>query len=92
MSNGRKAWYRCGEDPHVTEAAWIQARAEGRYPYTRRSLKRDVYGSTRYSQQRAIEKAREAGERLAADLTRLQQDFPSGFGCFAAEVRAWSTG
>ena len=81
-----EAWYRCGEDPHVTEAAWIQARAEGRYPYTRRSLKSDVYGSTRYSR---LERAREAGDRLAVDLSRLQQDFPSGFGTLYAEVSTW---
>jgi hypothetical protein len=28
-----EAWYRCGHDPHVTEAAWIQALQVNKYPY-----------------------------------------------------------
>jgi hypothetical protein len=28
-----KAWYRCGVDPHVNEAAWILAMASQKFPY-----------------------------------------------------------
>ena len=30
-----EAWYRCGLDPHVTEAAWITGLPSGPFPYTR---------------------------------------------------------
>lgn len=33
-----EAWYRCGVDPHVTEAAWILAVQEKSFPYTKASL------------------------------------------------------
>lgn len=40
-----EAWFRCGVDPHVSEAAWVQSLQANSFPFTTRSLKRDVYGS-----------------------------------------------
>ena len=33
-----EAWYLCGQDPQVTELAWMDGQALGRAPYTRRDL------------------------------------------------------
>jgi hypothetical protein len=81
-----EAWYRCELDPHVMEAAWIQALQSGNYPYTKRSLKQDVYGAVRTPKMnRAVEEAR----RLAQNLAELETWFPNGFGALARDVRGW---
>src|SRR5712671_1321478 len=44
-----EAWLLCGEDPHVTEAAWINALKQGRQatmPYTKNALKQQLYGTS----------------------------------------------
>ena len=82
-----EAWYRCGLDPHVTEAAWIASLSSGPFPYTTRGLKEVVYGTSRPSllmeTQRAIEEAR----RLIQNLPLLEQCFPTGFGALAIAAR-----
>jgi hypothetical protein len=40
-----EAWYLCGHDPTVTEAAWINSHNSGQRPYSRQELKLRVYGS-----------------------------------------------
>lgn len=83
-----EAWYRCGVDPHVTEAVWAQALQSGSYPYTKTTLKQVVYGTkrpTRSRQERAIEEAR----RLGQNVSKLEEWFPSGFGALARDVRSW---
>lgn len=84
-----EAWYRCGLDPHVTEAAWIAGFPPGRFPYTTRSLKEDVYGTSRPSLDLETRHATEEARRLVQDLQLLEQCFPTGFGALARDVRSW---
>ncbi len=84
-----EAWYQCGRDPHVTEAAWIAGLSSGRFPYTTSRLKEDVYGTSRPSLELETRCATEEARRLVQDLPLLEQCFPTGFGALAREVRNW---
>ena len=84
-----EAWYRCGLDPHVTEAAWIAGLPSGRFPYTTRSLKEDVYETSRPPLDLETRRATEEARRLTQDLPLLEQCFPTGFGALARDVRNW---
>lgn len=86
---GIEAWYRCGLDPHVTEAAWIQALQSRTYPYTKNSLKRDVYGTDRPSLDLETQRAVEEARRLVRNLPVIEGLFPNGFGVLARGVRSW---
>lgn len=85
-----EAWYRCGVDSRVTEAAWIQKLQSGKCKYSRESLKRDVYGTDRPSIGMEITFAEKAASQLVNHLSILEEFFPNGFGPFAREVRSWS--
>ncbi len=82
-----EAWYLCGRDAAVTEAAWVEGQATGRVPYTRAQLKWRVYGTDRPSLPLEIRCALEEVRRLGPDLRRLEYDFP-GFAALAADLRA----
>jgi len=82
-----EAWYLCGRDASVNEAAWILGLKTGRRPYTRAELKVRVYGTDRPSlPQQTVCAVREA-ERQRNDTRRLEHDFP-GFAALAADLRA----
>ena len=82
-----EAWYLCGRDASVSEAAWLEGQAAGRPPYSRAELKWRVYGTDRPSLPFETECAlREVG-RQGRDLRRLENDFP-GFAALAADLRA----
>ena len=83
-----EAWYLCGLDEQVGEAAWLAARQSGRTPYTRRELKARVYGTDRPNLPQAIAHATAAARRHASDLRRLEYDFP-GFRHLAEDLRHW---
>lgn len=83
-----EGWYLCGRDPQVTEAAWQLGQESGQAPYTRRELKRRVYGTDRPSLQLETKHAVAAVRRHARDLRRLEHDFP-GFAALANDIRAW---
>jgi len=83
-----EAWYLCGIEESVSEAAWLTARAEGRTPYTRRELKFRVYGTDRPNLPQAVAHATSAARRHARDLRRLEFDFP-GFSLMADDLRGW---
>lgn len=84
-----EAWYLCGRDDSVSEAAWLAGRERGVAPYSRRDLKARVYGTDRpslpFETKRAIEEVR----RHRGDLRRLEADFPGGFGELARDLRRW---
>jgi hypothetical protein len=86
-----EAWYLCGEDPQVTELAWLEGQARGVAPYTRRELKWRVYGTDRPSLLFEIHRALASVRRHGGDLRRLEADFPNGFGAMAGELRGWPT-
>jgi hypothetical protein len=86
-----EAWYLLGHDPHVSEASWINARKQGRSPFSREELKRKVYGTDRPSLELEITRAKEEAERIVREgrLADLEQSFPGGFGVQAGDVRSW---
>ncbi len=84
-----EAWYLCGRDTSVTEAAWVNGQAAGRPPYTRRELKWRVYGTERPSLPLEIRRAVQEVTRQQGDLRRLENDFPQGFGSLARDLRSW---
>ena len=87
-----EAWYLCGQDPQVTELAWMEGLGSGRIPYTRRELKWRVYGTDRPGLGFEIERALECVRRHQRDPRRLEADFPHGFGALARDVRDWRNG
>lgn len=87
-----EAWYLCGRDPSVTEAAWVDGQAAGRLPYTRRELKWRVYGTERPALPHEIRRAVQAVSRHHGDVRRLENDFPQGFGALARDLRGWRKG
>ena len=84
-----EAWYLCGVDATVTEAAWINGRASGNPPYTRLQLKQRAYGTPipQLDQQRAV--AESHALRLSADLRLLDTWFPNGCGTMLDVIRGW---
>lgn len=85
-----EAWYLCGLDERVGEAAWSAQRFLGAPPYTRRELKALVYGTERPNLPQAVAAATTAARRHARDLRRLENDF-HGFAAFARDLRTWRT-
>jgi hypothetical protein len=85
-----EAWCRCGLDPHVSEATWVNARASGEPPpYDRKSLKRELYGTDRPSLDLESARMREETLRLALDLGSLRLLFPAGFGALDRALQTW---
>jgi hypothetical protein len=84
-----EAWYLCGQDPQVTELAWLEGQAQGAPPYTRRDLKWRVYGTDRPGLAFEIQRAVECVRRHQRDARRLEADFPHGFGALARDLRTW---
>jgi hypothetical protein len=84
-----EAWYLCGRDNSVSEAAWIDGRERGVPPYTRRELKWRVYGTERPSLPHETQRALEEVRRFRDDVRRLEADFPGGFGALARDLRSW---
>jgi hypothetical protein len=86
-----EAWYRCGVDSSVNEAAWIRALRSNEYTYDASRLKRDVYASDRPTLELARKVAVEQAQRLVGEgrLGLLEQLFPIGFGSLADAVRSW---
>ena len=85
-----EAWYLCGRDNSVTEAAWIEGQRKEHIPYTRRELKWRVYGTERPSLPIETERALQEVRRHRGDLRRLEHDFPIGFGFLAKDLRSWN--
>lgn len=84
-----EAWYLCGRDTSVTEAAWVKGQLDGRPPYTRRELKWRVYGTERPTLPHEMKRALQEVTRHHGDMRRLENDFPQGFGSLARDLRDW---
>ncbi len=84
-----EAWYLCGIDPEVGEATWQKCRDDDWCPFTRRDLKQRLYGTMRPTLALETEHAVAEAKRLAADLRRLENDFPVGFGNLARTAHEW---
>lgn len=87
-----EAWYLCGRDTSITEAAWLAGQESGRPPYTRRELKWRVYGTDRPTLPFEVKRAVQEVSRHRGDVRRLENDFPAGFGSLARDLRAWTIG
>jgi hypothetical protein len=84
-----EAWYLCGKNSQVGEAIWMGALQSRKPPYTRNSLKQEVYGNDTPDIEQETKCAVEESRRLANDLQRLEMLFPHGFGSLSKEVRSW---
>ena len=84
-----EAWWRCGIDAHVTEAAWLVALQSRQFPYDVNRLKIAVYGMDRPGLDLETVRMTEEATRVAQDLARLETSFPNGFGTLAREMRGW---
>ena len=86
-----EAWLLCGVDSHVTEAAWINGLKDirGRVPYTKGSLKRQLYRASHPSLPIETEAMKTAATRLSLNLTTLERLFPHGFGALLSSLRSW---
>lgn len=84
-----EAWYLCGNDPRGAEAAWFQRDPASRGRGLRNQLKQAVYGTERPSLTLETMHAIREAQRLAQNLTLLEQHFPGGFGVLARFVRSW---
>ncbi len=82
-----EAWYLCGRDASVSEAAWLAGQASGWRPYSRAELKWRVYGTDRPSLPHEIRCALHEVERHRRDPRRLENDFP-GFSALAQDLRS----
>ena len=87
-----EAWYLCGHDTSVTEAAWIDGVARGQRPYDRHELKWRVYGTDRPTLAHETRRALQEVTRHHGDIRRLENDFPQGFGSLARDLRSWKVG
>jgi hypothetical protein len=83
-----EAWYLCGRDDQVTEAAWIEGQAKGSIPFTRAQLKWRVYDTDRPSLRHETHCALAEVKRLRVNVRRLENDFP-GFEALARDLRGW---
>jgi len=84
-----EAWYLCGRDTSVTEAAWMEGQATGQLPYTRAQLKWRIYGTERPTLAHEMKRAVQEVSKHHGDLRRLEHDFPQGFGSLAHDLRSW---
>jgi hypothetical protein len=83
-----EAWYLCGRDERVTEAAWAAGQHRGVPPYTRKELKNRVYGTDRPTLAHETGMALAEVRRYRHDTRRLEYDFP-GFAALASDLRSW---
>jgi hypothetical protein len=81
-----EAWYLCGRDPAVTEAAWVEGQESGHPPYSRAELKWRVYGTDRPSLPHETRCALAEVERHRRDPRRLESDFPNSFAPLAHDL------
>lgn len=85
-----EAWYLVGKEHQIGEAAWIVGLKDGRPPFTRPQLKKQVYDTDRPSLEHETKCAVTEARRIICDLTNIETAFPTGFGRMAEEIRSWS--
>ena len=83
-----EAWYLCGKDSAVSEAAWKVGLDTGVDPYTKNQLKEKVYGTDRPNLELETACAVEEANRLGESIDLLRTYFPNGFGPFEQDLRS----
>lgn len=86
-----EAWYRVGRDARINEAAWIQGHQSTppRPPYSKLSLKQDVYGTDRPGLVLEMRHAVEEAHRLTNHIPELIASFPGGFRPLVEDLQGW---
>jgi hypothetical protein len=84
-----EAWYAFGRHPAAAEATWFRAMRDNQFPYTKKSLKELIYGTSRPSIEMETRRAVEESTRIRESLDFLQQHFPAGFGALVHDLRGW---
>jgi hypothetical protein len=84
-----EAWWRCGHDPAITEAAWAVCLNSRKFTYDCNRLKQAVYDTDRPPLTLEMRRMVEEATRLARTLPELERWFEDGFGALAREVRSW---
>ncbi len=86
-----EAWYRVGRDAGVNEAAWIQGHqgVPPRPPYSKLSLKQDVYGTDRPGLDLEMRRALAEAQRLTNHIPDLSAAFPGGFRSLVEDLQGW---
>jgi hypothetical protein len=84
-----EAWYLCGRNKQVSEAAWLTRTSKKKPPYTVVQLKREVYGTEHPSITLETDCAIREAQRVAANLPALLAAFPAGFGALHNDVSGW---
>jgi hypothetical protein len=87
-----EAWYRCGVDPHASEAFWMQNLQATSHTAIKNRLKQEVYGTERPSLALETQRAVREAHRLVQSLSTLENLFPTDFGTLARTVRGWLAG
>jgi hypothetical protein len=86
-----EAWCLCGTNRHISESAWIQALQSRSFPYSKKELKQQLYGTAVPALPLETQLLVEHARRLVAKdkLALLESCFPIGFGSLANVVRSW---
>jgi len=58
-------------------------------PYTKKDLKRQLYGTSHPSLAIETDAMKEAATRLSKDLTVIEKLFPDGFGTLLKSLKEW---
>ena len=86
-----EAWLLFGKNPHVSENYWIRFQNSEKITYTRKKLKKELYGGEHIPENIRIETAKKAIQRIVENdlLSDLENAFPQGFGSLSNEVKTW---
>lgn len=84
-----EAWCLCAGDNNISENTWVQGLNQGTKPYTRRELKRRLYGPKPWPEQHTRKCIEGVTPCVADDLRLLENKFPIGFGALRADLRSW---
>lgn len=84
-----EGWLLCGQDKHITEAAWARGLTDREFPFTKMGLKQKLHGAQFSGRGARREPILHAATRIAGQLDLLERLFPGGFSALANDVRGW---
>ncbi|MBS3733852.1 MAG: hypothetical protein KGY99_02890 [Phycisphaerae bacterium] len=84
-----EAWCLCAPDNNVSENTWIQGMEAGQKPYTRRELKRRLYGPQPWPEGHTVHAIQAAMETVTDNVALLLSKFPVGFGALRSDLSQW---
>lgn len=84
-----EAWFQCVHNRGVSESAWENGLESGSYPYTKKQLKRRVYGTRRPTLDLELKRMAQEARLLVTNLELAEERFPGGFGALVRSIRGW---